>query len=89
MDRAQKWQDAYDLPYPLLADPSTQLGDEFDQPARFGAIGQLHDILGRMPEALVIDVTGPAPEVVYVHQGISSADRPSIDELFQWIHQLP
>lgn len=58
-------------PYPLLADPSTQLGDEFDQPARFGAIGQLHDMLGRMPEVLVIDVTGPAPEVVYVHQGIS------------------
>lgn len=89
VDRAQKWQDAYDLPYPLLADPSTQLGDEFDRPARFGAIGQLHDMLGRMSEALVIDATGSAPEVVYAHQGTSPADRSLIDELLQQVQPAP
>lgn len=34
-DRVRKWQDTYDLPYPLLADPDTALADDLDQPIRF------------------------------------------------------
>ncbi|WP_336037238.1 redoxin domain-containing protein [Halobacterium yunchengense] len=80
-DRAADWQDAYDLPYPLLADPEKAVSDDLDQPTRFGFLGGLHDLVGRMPEALVVDVTGDEPAVPFVHEGSSPADRPSIDEL--------
>jgi len=48
----------------------------------------LYDILGRMPEALVIDVRGDNPTVTYVHKGTTPSDRPSIDELLEEV-RLP
>lgn len=54
-ERTASWQERYDLPFPLLADPSTDVGDEFDQPTRFGTLGSLSDFVGRMPLALVLD----------------------------------
>ena len=88
IDKTRKWQESYDLPFPLLADPATQLGDDLDQPSRFGALGDLHDMIGRMPEALVVDVRGEEPAVAYVHKGTSPSDRPSIDELLAEIGKL-
>lgn len=38
-------------------------------------------MIGRMPEALVIDVRGTKPEVTYVHRGSMPADRPTVDDL--------
>lgn len=87
-DRARTWQDSYDLPFPLLADPAKELGDDLEQPTRFGVLGNLHDMIGRMPEALVIDVRGSDPTVTYVHKGSSPSDRPSIDELLDEARQL-
>lgn len=86
--RTQNWQDAYSLPYPLLADPSTELGDELDQPTRFGALGNVHDMIGRMPEAIVIDVSSTDPEIVFTHRGTSPSDRPSIDELLDEVQKI-
>lgn len=80
-DRARNWQDAYDLPYPLLADPEKAVSDDLDQPSRFGILGDIHDMVGRMPEALVVDVTGDHATVSFVHKGSSPSDRPSIDGL--------
>ncbi|ADQ65668.1 peroxiredoxin [Halogeometricum borinquense DSM 11551] len=78
-DRTKKWQTSYDLPFPLLADEGKEVGDAMDQPERFGVLGSLHDLVGRMPEALVLDVeTG---EVLFDHAGDSPGDRPDIDEL--------
>ncbi len=37
VDRARKWQESYDLPFPLLADPVKGLGDDLDQPSRGGS----------------------------------------------------
>jgi len=88
VDRARDWQDAYDLPFPLLADPAKELGDEFDQPSRFGALGNLHDMIGRMPEALVLDVRGSEPRVAYVHKGTSPSDRTSVDDLLAEVRKL-
>jgi len=88
IDQARNWQESYDLPFPLLADPAKQLGDDLDQPSRFGVLGELHDMIGRMPEALVIDVRGDDPTVTYVHKGTSPSDRPSIDELLREVRQL-
>jgi peroxiredoxin Q/BCP len=89
IERARNWQESYDLPFPLLADPAKQLGDDLEQPSRFGALGNLHDLIGRMPEALVVDVSGDEPVVTYVHKGSSPSDRPSIDELRNEVRQLP
>ncbi|MCU4718127.1 redoxin domain-containing protein [Halapricum hydrolyticum] len=88
VDQARGWQESYDLPFPLLADPAKQLGDDLDQPSRFGVLGNLHDMIGRMPEALVVDVREDDPTVTYVHKGTSPADRPSIDELLAEARQL-
>ena len=83
VDKAAEWQDGYDLPYPLLADESKAVGDEFDQPTRFGALGSLHDMIGRMPFAMVLDVRDGEPTPIFTHKGSMPADRPSIDDLLE------
>ncbi|KAB1197529.1 MULTISPECIES: peroxiredoxin [Haloferax] len=87
-ERAQKWQQSYDLPFPLLADPGAEVGDEFDQPTRFGALGKLHDMVGRMPEAVLVDLRDDDPDVVYTHRGSSPGDRPELDDLLKRIDKL-
>jgi peroxiredoxin Q/BCP len=81
VDRVAAWQERYDLPYPLLADPHAEAGDAYDQPVRFGILGRLSDFFGRMPEVVLVDRRGPEPEVAYVHRGSSTFDRPEIDEI--------
>jgi peroxiredoxin Q/BCP len=76
-DRARGWAD---VPYPLLADPETDVAEEYDQPTKYGILGKLSDFAGRMPEAVVVDVTGE-PEIAYVHRGDGINDRPTEDEL--------
>jgi len=82
-EKAAEWQAAYDLPYPLLADKSKGVSDEFDQPTRFGALGGLHDMIGRMPFAMVLDVRDGEPTSIFTHKGSMPADRPSIDDLLE------
>jgi peroxiredoxin Q/BCP len=80
-DRAAEWHRQYDLPFPLLADPSKAVSETYDQPTRFGALGSLHDLIGRMPLAVVFDVTGSEPTVMNTYEGKTPSDRPSIDDL--------
>jgi len=86
--RAASWQESYDLPYPLLADESKRVSDEYDQPTRFGALGSLHDLVGRMPEAVVLDVRSGEARVRHVHKGNGPSDRPSIEELLAVVDDL-
>ncbi|MFB6153680.1 MAG: peroxiredoxin family protein [Halodesulfurarchaeum sp.] len=79
-DRAREWQDRYELPYPLLADPDASVGEAYDQPVRFGVLGSLSDFLGRMPEAVVVDLRTD-PRIVAAHRGRSTWDRPDVDGL--------
>ncbi|MFO7927191.1 peroxiredoxin family protein [Natronomonas sp.] len=81
LGRVEAWQESYDLPYPLLADPNTEAGDAYDQPVRFGILGRFSDFFGRMPEVVVVDRRGAAPEIAYVHKGSSTFDRPDINEI--------
>lgn len=80
-EKVQTWQDSYDLPYPLLADPDAAAGETFDQPVRFGFLGELSDFLGRMPEAVVVDTRDGDPTVGWSYAGRSTFDRPSIDDV--------
>lgn len=88
VERVKSWQDQYDLPYPLLADPETEAGDAYDQPVRFGLLGRFSDFFGRMPEVVVVDRRGPDPEIDYVHRGSSTFDRPDVDDLLATLDDL-
>ena len=87
-EQAADWQDRYNLPYPLLADPDAEVGDAYDQPVRFGPLGRLSDFFGRMPEVVVIDLRGDARDVAWVHRGSSTFDRPDIDEVLGVLEDL-
>ena len=80
-DRAAEWQESFDLPFPLLADPEKNVAEKYDQPTRFGALGQLHDMIGRMPESVILDTRDDEPEVVYTYEGETPGDRPDVETL--------
>ena len=87
-EQAADWQDRYDLPYPLLADPDAEVGDAYDQPVRFGPLGKLSDFFGRMPEVAVVDFRGDVPELAWVHRGSSTFDRPDSVEVLGVLEDL-
>jgi peroxiredoxin Q/BCP len=87
-EKVQSWQDSYDLPYPLLADPEASAGDAFDQPVRFGFLGDISDFLGRMPEVVVVDTRGDQPRVAWSYSGRSTFDRPDVDEVLAQLESL-
>jgi peroxiredoxin Q/BCP len=86
-ERAEQWEAEFDLPFPLLADAEKEVGDKYDQPTRFGAFGRLHDLIGRMPETVVLDVRDE-PEIIHTHEGESASDRPSVDELLAVVDDI-
>ncbi|OYR52669.1 peroxiredoxin [Halorubrum sp. Ea8] len=88
VDRAREWQASYDLPFALLADPDTDVSDAYDQPVRFGILGSLHDLVGRMPVATVLDVRSGEPIVAYTYEGRMPADRPEPDDLLDEVRAL-
>lgn len=83
-EKAQDWQAQFDLPFPLLADPTGQVGEEYDQQRRFGALGKLHDVIGRMPKAVVMDLR-EEPTILEAHDGDTPGDRPPIEDLLDVI----
>lgn len=88
VERTRKWQDQYSLPFPLLADESKTTGERYDQPTRFGVLGAVHDLVGRMPETVVIDARDEEPHVAHVHRGKLPADRPSVDDILGHIDDV-
>jgi len=88
VERAAEWQESYDLPFALLADPNTDVSDAYDQPVRFGVLGSLHDLVGRMPVAMILDTRSDEPAVAYTYEGRMPADRPEIDDLLDEIRTL-
>jgi peroxiredoxin Q/BCP len=88
VERVAEWQQRYDLPFPLLADPDAEVGEAYDQPVRFGVLGGLSDFLGRMPEAAIVDRRPDPPELAFVHRGSSTFDRPTADELLAALDDL-
>jgi peroxiredoxin Q/BCP len=88
VDSVEKWQSRYDLPYPLLADPDAAVGDAYDQPIRFGILGDLSDFFGRMPAVVIVDRRGEEPAIAATHRGRSTFDRPDIDELLATLDEL-
>ena len=88
VERAEEWQAEFDLPFPLLADPEKDVADKYDQPTQFGVLGRLHDFVGRLPEAAILDTRGDEAEMVYTHEGDSPGDRPEVATLVDEIEAL-
>ncbi len=88
IEKVEGWQETYELPYPLCADPDAEVGAAYDQPVRFGVLGRFSDFFGRMPEVVILDRRVDPPEVAYVHKGSSTFDRPSVDDLLGELDEL-
>lgn len=87
-ERVSEWQERYELPYPLCADPEATAGEAFDQPVRLGPIGRHFDLVGRMPAAVVLEIDDDGElGVVDTHRGRTNMDRPAIDELLATVEQ--
>mgnify|MGYP000190911339 CR=1 FL=1 len=84
-EKAEGWTKRMDLPFPLLADEDAKMGERYGQEVRFGVLGRLHDLVGRMPVALVLTKGDDKIEVAYEHNGDSYGDRPSVDELLEQV----
>jgi len=82
-ETAAEWQKQYHLPFPVIADDDTELGDHFEQPTRFGLLGRLHDVIGRMPAVVVLDLRWSDPIETFAHRGDSRTDRPRVDEILE------
>jgi len=89
-DRAASWKDNFEetFPFPLLADEEKRVAEAYDQPTRYGSVGALHDMLGRLPQSLIIDTRGDAPEVVFMHRGDAVDDRPTVTELLTEVENV-
>ena len=87
-ERVAEWQERYQLPYPLLADPEGTTGEAYDQPVRFGVLGDLSDFLGRMPTVAIVDRRGDEPTLAHVAHGRSTFDRPALDDLLAQLDEL-
>ncbi len=81
LERAREWQDEYDLPYPLLADPDSAAGEAYDQPVRYGILGKVSDFFGRMPVVAIVDRRETESTIAWSYRGDSTFDRPDIDEV--------
>lgn len=86
-DKLTEWQDRYDLPYALCADPDAELSDQYDQPVRYGILGRISDFFGRMPKAVLLDWRDDDATIAYAHEGNSTFDRPEIDDLLAEIDE--
>jgi peroxiredoxin Q/BCP len=85
VERAREWADA---PFPVLADPDGAVGESYGQRVRFGPLGRVHDLIGRMPVAAVVDCRPDEPRLVHVHRGDDPWDRPSVDDLLARVDDL-
>ncbi|XVH30239.1 peroxiredoxin family protein [Haloferacaceae archaeon DSL9] len=83
----REWADAQALPFPAVADPETTVSEAYDQPIRFGRFGRLHNLIGRMPLAVLVDLRG-SPTVEYVHPGSTPLDRPGVETVLAELDAL-
>lgn len=86
-DKAAEWVDYHDAPYPIVADPDSELASRYGQPVKFGPLGRRFDLLGRMPLAALVDLRR-APELLWVHAGDTPVDRPDVDDLLDELRKF-
>lgn len=88
--RTESWRDSFEgaFPFPLLADESKAVADSYNQPTQYGVLGSLHDLIGRLPQSIVLDTRAEEPELIFAHRGESAADRPDADALIDAVEAV-
>ena len=81
-DRAAEWVAEYDVPYPFVADPDAEIASQYGQRRRFGPIGRRVDLIGRMPEVVLVDLRRD-PEILWRYAGDHPGDRPGIEAILE------
>jgi peroxiredoxin Q/BCP len=87
-ETAQRWVDTYDLSLPVLADPDHEAAEALGQTVRFGPLGQLSDLLARMPKAALVDAREERLELAWAHDGGTPGDRPDVDTVLERVDAL-
>ena len=80
-ETARAWQEEFEVPFPLLADPDSTVADGYGQPVRLAFASDLAGVFGRIPTVSVVDARGPDPRVVWTDTGKALGDRPTTGEV--------
>ncbi len=86
-EKAAEWVVYHDAPYPIVADPDSELATRYGQPVKFGPLGRWFDLLGRMPLAALVDLRRE-PELLWGHAGDTPVDRPDVDDLLDELRKF-
>jgi len=85
---ARDWVESYELMLPVVADPETVAAETFDQPQRFGWLGEKIDLLGRMPKAVILATREDELVPKFVHEGDNPGDRPTVADLLGRVEDI-
>jgi peroxiredoxin Q/BCP len=78
--RARLWDRQYDLPFPLLADPS----EDSEEPDEFGAFGPLQRAVDELPAFVLCRCGGEHPTVVATETE-AALDVPLVDAVLDFV----
>ncbi|MFB6139995.1 MAG: redoxin domain-containing protein [Halosimplex sp.] len=87
-ERAEAWQERFELPHPLLVDPDAGVGDDYGQPARLTVLGEWLPLCGRLPAVAVVDTRAGGPEIGWTYRGRSSWDHPRTETVLDALDEL-
>lgn len=86
-ERAEEWQERFELPHPLLVDSDATTSDDYGQPTRLTFLDEL-PIFGRLPAVVVVDARGSTPEIGWTYRGRSSWDHASMTTVLDGLDEL-
>ncbi|WP_324755841.1 redoxin domain-containing protein [Haloarcula sp. GH36] len=82
-ERALLWHRRYDLPFPMLADPETNIVGDDDAPDEFDTFAPFQRTIPRLPGVALFECEGEQLRIVSRHGGPNPQDIPTIDDLIQ------
>ncbi|UPW02381.1 peroxiredoxin family protein [Halorussus gelatinilyticus] len=87
-EKATKWQTKTHSPFPVVADADKSVAEQYGQPTRFGKLGGLHDLLGRLPQTAILDARDGDLRLFAVHRGEGTDDRPPVDDVLAMVDRM-
>ncbi|WP_115863196.1 peroxiredoxin family protein [Halorussus litoreus] len=85
---AETWQKKFHLPFPLVADEEKTVAAAYGQPTRWGKLGRVSDLLGRLPQTAILDARGGDSRLFAVHRGDGADDWPSVENVLAMVDRL-
>lgn len=82
-ERALLWHRRYELPFPMLADPATDIISEDGAPDEFDTFAPFKRTIPRLPGVALFECKGERLRIVSRHGGPNPQDVPTIDDLLE------